>query len=189
MVSLPPSGMASRALIAMFRMALSSCCASALTVHKPPAVTVSIWMCSPKVEFSKSDMPEIILLASIGCGASGCWRAKASSRCVSNAARSAALAAASTKRSMPKSPLRMRRSDEIVRAHDDAEHIVEIVGDAAGELAERLHFLRLAELVFHLLAPVHLLEQLIVGHKQPVVRGGKRAKRLAGEARDQNARE
>ena len=34
--------MASRALIAMLRIALSSCCASALTVHKPAAGTVSI---------------------------------------------------------------------------------------------------------------------------------------------------
>ena len=35
---------------------------------------------------------------------------------------------------------------EIEAADDDREHIVEIVGDAAGELADRLHLLDLAEL-------------------------------------------
>ena len=50
--------------------------------------------------------------------------------------------------------------DEIVRAHDHAEHIVEVVRDAAGELAERLHFLRLPKLAFGRFAARHLLEQL-----------------------------
>ena len=35
---------------------------------------------------------------------------------------------------------------EIEAADDDREHVVEIVGDAAGELADRLHLLDLAEL-------------------------------------------
>ena len=34
--------------------------------------------------------------------------------------------------------------DEVERSHDDAQHIVEVVGDASGELAEGFHFLRLA---------------------------------------------
>ena len=33
---------------------------------------------------------------------------------------------------------------ELAVAEDDGEQVVEIVGDAAGELADRLHFLRLA---------------------------------------------
>ena len=35
---------------------------------------------------------------------------------------------------------------EIGRHHDGGQHIVEIVGDAAGELADQLHFLRLRDL-------------------------------------------
>ena len=35
-------------------------------------------------------------------------------------------------------------------AHDDGEQVVEIVRDAAGELAHGLHLLRLAELLLHL---------------------------------------
>jgi hypothetical protein len=34
-------------------------------------------------------------------------------------------------------------------AHDDGEQVVEIVRDAAGELAHGLHLLRLAELLLH----------------------------------------
>ena len=36
---------------------------------------------------------------------------------------------------------------EVKTAHDDGEHIVEIVRDAAGELPDRLHLLDLAELL------------------------------------------
>ena len=87
---------------------------------------------------------------------------------------------------MAKSPLAMRRIDEIERAHDDAQHIVEIVGDAAGELTERLHLLRLAELAFRRLAAADLVEQLPVGGGQPVARGGEGSEGVAGEARDEN---
>ena len=37
------------------------------------------------------------------------------------------------------------RRDQLEPAHDRREQIVEIVGDAAGELADRLHLLRLAK--------------------------------------------
>ena len=70
-------------------------------------------------------------------------------------------------------------------AHDHAEHVVEVMGDAAGELAERLHFLGLPELVFGGFAPYRLLRKLLIGRRQPVVRGGECEKRLAGEAGDQ----
>ena len=36
---------------------------------------------------------------------------------------------------------------EVGRHHDGAEHVVEVVRDAAGELADQLHLLRLGELV------------------------------------------
>ena len=50
--------------------------------------------------------------------------------------------------------------DEIVRADDHAQHIVEIVSDAAGQLAERLHLLRLPKLVLGFLAAADLLDKL-----------------------------
>ena len=57
MVSLPPSGIASRALTARFRIALSSWFGSACERHRPPASTVSTAISSPSVRRSRSDMP------------------------------------------------------------------------------------------------------------------------------------
>ena len=41
----------------------------------------------------------------------------------------------------------MRAQQEVGRHHDGRQHVVEIMRDAAGELADRLHLLRLRELV------------------------------------------
>ena len=41
----------------------------------------------------------------------------------------------------------VRVQQEIVRHHDGRKHIVEIVRDAAGELADHVHLLRLVDLV------------------------------------------
>ena len=62
--------------------------------------------------------------------------------------------------------------DEVERRRDDAQHVVEVVGNAAGELADRLHFLRLSQLAFDLLTPAHLVEKLLVGKREAVARGG-----------------
>ena len=43
------------------------------------------------------------------------------------------------------------------RAHDDGKHVVEVVRDATGELADRLHLLRLAQSVLDLLELGRLL--------------------------------
>ena len=50
-----------------------------------------------------------------------------------------------------------------MKPDDGREDVVEIVGDAAGQRAEGLHLLRLAELGFDLLPLPCLLLQLIVG--------------------------
>ena len=42
--------------------------------------------------------------------------------------------------------------DEVHGADDDGEHIVEIMGDATGELADRFHLLHLPHLRFRRLA-------------------------------------
>ena len=41
----------------------------------------------------------------------------------------------------------MRVEQEVGRHHDGGEHVVEVVRDAAGELADRLHLLLLGDLV------------------------------------------
>ena len=48
-------------------------------------------------------------------------------------------------------------------AEDDGEQVVEVMGDAAGELADRFHLLGLAQRSFHALALRRLGRQSIVG--------------------------
>ncbi len=48
-------------------------------------------------------------------------------------------------------------------ADDDRQHVVEVVGDAAGQLADGVHFLHLQQLAFGLDATGGLLAQIFVG--------------------------
>src|SRR3954470_1141215 len=170
-MSLPPSGMASRAFTAKLRMAFSSWLASTLARHKPPARTVSIAMCSPSVRRSRSDMPATSLLTSVGLGSSGCWREKAmGERGRAGRARHGVLdAAADTRVGLGQAPL---QHFEIADHH--GEQVVEVVGDPAGQLADRFHFLRLTQLVLDPL-PVRSggLEALV---------GGREVARAPGDA-------
>ncbi|MNO66219.1 hypothetical protein D3C76_570020 [compost metagenome] len=60
-----------------------------------------------------------------------------------------------------------------VEAADDAgEHVVEVMGDAAGKLADRFHFLRMAQGVFGTFALEHLVLQALVGFGQLAGAGG-----------------
>ncbi|MCY1180083.1 hypothetical protein D9M73_205110 [compost metagenome] len=60
-----------------------------------------------------------------------------------------------------------------VEAADDAgEHVVEVMGDAAGKLADRFHFLRMAQGVFGTFALEHLVLQTLVGFGQLAGAGG-----------------
>ena len=66
--------------------------------------------------------------------------------------------AASTNRSNVGLAARELALQEAKAAHDDGEHIVEVVGDAAGELPDRLHLVDLAELFLDLGAGVDFVE-------------------------------
>ena len=123
--------------------------------------TVSMRIVSPSVRCSSSDMPDTSLLASTGSGASGCWRAKASSRWVSDAARRAPSCAPVRYCSIAVTPRARRRSGEIEIAEHDRQHVVEVVRDAAGQLADRLHLLRLPQRFLGLLALGHFVDQLV----------------------------
>ncbi len=87
----------------------------------------------------------------MGLGASGCRREKARSRWVSAAARSAPFCALSIDRvARPGFAGKQRAPRRVDVARDDSEKVVEVMGDAAGELADRLHFLRLPKRLFRL---------------------------------------
>ena len=91
-------------------------------------------------------------------GASGCRREKASSRWVSAAAALRALAARFHRAARPAGLAGKQRAPRGVDvARDDGQKIVEVVRDAAGQLADRLHLLRLPKRLFGLLASGHRL--------------------------------
>ena len=156
MVSLPPSGMASRALTARLRIdvlelvriderratgrrrarsrsrsARRACAAAAPTCRSTRRLT------------------------STGLGSSGWRREKASRRWVSAAARCAPRMALSTERASRSEssapPVGERALHRLQIADDDGQQVVEVVRDAAGQLADRLHLLRLRKLLLRAL--------------------------------------
>ena len=93
--SIPPAGIASLALIARFRMALSSCVGSInATIGASPCVT-STWTASPRLRRKRSNMPSISLHTSVGRGCSACRLENASKRWVRVAPRRVASIAGS----------------------------------------------------------------------------------------------
>ena len=92
-----------------------------------------------------SSMPRIRRPRLTTFGASGWRRPKASSCEASFEPREMAAIAVCSRCSARRLPA-TSRAEELQVAADDLQHVVEIVRDAAGELADRLHLLRLAQL-------------------------------------------
>ena len=90
MISLPPSGMASRALRARLRIAVASWLGSTIAGHASSSNTNSISTCSPSVRCSSFAVSMISVLTSVSFGSSGCLRANASRCWVRSAPREAA---------------------------------------------------------------------------------------------------
>ena len=144
MMSLPPSGIASRALSARLRSAVASWLGSTIARQISSSNTDSISTCSPSVGRSSFAVSMISVLTSVSRGCSGCLRANASRCWVSSAPREAAssiirVMAASCGSSFD------RVGEDLDRAGDDGQDIVEVMGDAAGELADGFHLLRLPD--------------------------------------------
>ena len=79
MVSLPTPSMASRALMHRLSTAFSTCAVSTSVFHKPPEITVSTSISSPRVRRSMSSMPAMKrpILTTLGSSA---WRRPNASR-------------------------------------------------------------------------------------------------------------
>ena len=100
--------------------------------------------------------------SSSGFGSRTWRRLNASSWRVSSAARCAARSICSTSRALRLSRGSALREDRAV-AEDHGEQVVEVVRDAAGEPAERLHLLRLAQLALEALG----LAQIVLHRREP----------------------
>ena len=152
--AVPPSGMASRALIARLSIALSSWCGS--QKRRPQSARRDDLQLDRLADACGAAVPPCDAtswLTSTGFGSSGWRREKASSRWVSAAARLAeAMAARRVAVDSRQPALRDARLHQVERADDAGQQIVEIVRDAAGELADRFHLLRLPELFLQVLA-------------------------------------
>ncbi len=67
------------------------------------------------------------------------------------------------------------RLQEIHAADDDGKHVVEVVREAAGKLADRFHLLGLPQVLFGNLAAAHLVERPRMGSFQLGVHAQHRA--------------
>ncbi len=156
--SSPPRGIASRALIARLRIAFSSW----LRIDERGRHV------GRKAGFDHDRLAKRAVkqldhvgdqrLTSTGLASSGCRRENASSRCVSAAARSVPVRALTIDRchfgsSGWERPLQQRKV-----SMDDLQQIVEVVGDAAGKLSDRLHLLGLAKGILGLGAAFDLFD-------------------------------
>ena len=103
---------------------------------------------SPSVRSSRSDMPPMSSPVSTRSGSSGSERAKDSRRRVKRGGAGRALhRIVEVHHHLPARAIEAAQG-KIDAADDDREHVVEVVRDAAGQLADRLHLLHLAELGF-----------------------------------------
>ena len=142
--------MASRALVARLAITASNCARSICTGQTLGDSDISMAMFSPSVRVSSRTMAPITSLMSARSGCSGWRRAKASRRRVRSAPRSADSSASRTSSSVTgSSGANLAQHVEI--ADDDRQQVVEVVRQSAGKLADRLHLLRLAQLLALLL--------------------------------------
>ena len=146
MIISPAPSIASRALTARLRIAFSSWFGSAQTCQSSAAKRVWTVIRSPIARSTSSSMFSTSSAGATASGSSGSARAKASRRRVRAAARVAPSIALSRWNSTSRRGAVQLAPGEIEAADDDREHVVEIVGDAAGQLADRLHLLDLAQL-------------------------------------------
>ena len=162
MVSVPPSGMASRALTARLSRASSIWLGSAEAGGRPAGRS--------KVDFDgRADRAAQQIshaahqLGEIGRPRLSAWRrAKASRRCVSGGAALGALRGA-VDQAFRDGIVRQPLAQKLEIAQHRGQQVVEVVRHAAGELADRFQLLQLAQLVLGAVALGDLRKQLVMG--------------------------
>src|SRR5439155_17562416 len=138
--------MASRAFSARFSKAVVSWLASTKTGGSSSWSIDSISICSPNVWRNSFAASTSNVLTSVLYGCSGCLRAKASKRCVISTPRVAGF----VDELHGRGELRIvghALGEDFDRAGNHGQHVVEVMGDATGELPDRLHLLRHPQLL------------------------------------------
>ena len=151
MRSSPPRGIASRAFTARLTITCWICARSTRTRRTSGANAQQTVTSSPRRRESIVPRSVMAPFRSSTTGCRICRRAKARSWRVSAAACWPDLADLRQRR--PRRALgRQRALGDVGEAEDRGEEVVEVVGDAGGELADRLHLLRLSQLLLVALA-------------------------------------
>ena len=174
MVSWPPSGMASRAFRHRLSMAASIWLGSTIAGHRSAASSVVTRTRLPSVLAASVTSSDTRWLRSVGRADSRCRRENASNREVSLRAALHRADGAFDQRAQAigvgRRPgflaLRHPAFHQLQAAHDGGEHVVEVVRDAAGELADRLQLVRLVQRRLGLLAFGDFHLQAVVGFGQ-----------------------
>ena len=143
MVSVPPFGIASRALTTRFSSASSIWLVSIMTSGSRSGRSNCSSICGPSERSIRSVMPRTRSTRSRGFDLQSCRRANASRRWVSVAPRCAPCIAPSIRRAS--SDRRHVLAQQLEIAEHRHQQVVEVVRHAAGELADHLHLLRLAQ--------------------------------------------
>src|ERR1700722_7689511 len=141
--------MASRALSARLMSAVESWPGSTSAGQASSSNTDSISTCSPKVGRSSFAASTISVLTSVVRGCSG-WRRVAAGEGEAALGQLGPANGGLVDHAGDLDEARIAGDallQDLDRAGDHSEDIVEVVGDAAGELADRLHLLRLAQLL------------------------------------------
>ena len=161
-VSLPPSGMASRALTARLTITCSNCEMSAFTGHRSRPCLTSSSTFSPISRRSRCRRSDSRSPRSSTCGRK---RLPARERQqLPHQARGPVGVLLDLHDVLERRIGRLVRVEqEVGRHHDGGQHVVEVVRDAAGELADRLHLRALVDLV---------LQRALVGGLEHVDDGG-----------------
>ena len=146
----PPAGMASRALTIRLSSTCSTCAGIGqhLRHRRRRDRAAAARRCRSGGAPCATRSPTISLRSS-ATGCSTCLRLNASNWRVSEAARSAACRISSTSAGHRRILLHAVRHQLGVAANR-GQQVVEVVGDAAGQPADRLHLLRLAQLILEL---------------------------------------
>ena len=142
MVSVPPSGIASRALSAMLRMAASSAAGSTSATPASRLAAVVMRMLAPSVRPSMRTMFSTSALTATGCGLSWRRRENASRSPVRSWPCLVARSVSSISSSVGSSTSGSRMPQQLEVAENHHQDVVEVVRDAAGQLADRFHLLR-----------------------------------------------
>src|SRR5262249_35608068 len=143
-VSVPPSGIASRALTARLTITCSNWETSTLTGQRSRPCTRSSLTFSPINRRSSMVRSLSASPRSSTCGRR-VWRRENASSCRTSGAGRVLLDLHDVLERRIGRLVRVQQ--EVVGHHDGREHVVEVVRDAAGELADHLHLLRLVDLV------------------------------------------